>query len=145
VYLVGLHIHYKMIHGPYNIKLTTAQQAKIKYALKYIDMELYKCIAEIWFNTVAAGSIEQYLYYHIPVRSYSFKRRSCRWTYEVRNTVELINIVNKLNHIRTLCICLDYIYTLKSVTFFCFCLLTYGVLFNLPSTNSKPFLSLHRP
>jgi hypothetical protein len=32
------------------------------------------------------------------------KRHSWRWTYEVRNTVGLINIVNKLDHKRTLCI-----------------------------------------
>jgi hypothetical protein len=25
------------------------------------------------YNTVAAGSIEQYLYYHLPIRSYSLK------------------------------------------------------------------------
>jgi hypothetical protein len=28
------------------------------------------------YNTAAAGSIKQYVYYHIPIRSYSFKRRS---------------------------------------------------------------------
>jgi hypothetical protein len=56
------------------------------------------------YNTVKAGSIEQCVYYHIPICSSSFERRSWGWTYEVRNTVELINIVNKLDHKRTLCI-----------------------------------------
>ena len=31
VYLVGLHIFYKMIHGPYNIKLLTLVRERIKY------------------------------------------------------------------------------------------------------------------
>ena len=50
VYLVGLHIYYKMIHGPYNIKLITAQQAKIIHMYENIKMKLCKCIAAIWFN-----------------------------------------------------------------------------------------------
>jgi hypothetical protein len=53
---------------------------------------------------VTARSIKQYVYYHIPICSCSFERHSWRWTYEVQNTVELIHIVNKLDHKRTLCI-----------------------------------------
>ena len=50
MYLVGLHIYYKMIHGPYNSKLITAQQAKEIRVYESINMKLYKCIAEIWYN-----------------------------------------------------------------------------------------------
>jgi hypothetical protein len=50
-----------MIHGPYNIKSITAQQAKIKHTYENSKMKLYKCIA-------ANGSTEQYVYYHIPIQ-----------------------------------------------------------------------------
>ena len=40
-----------MIHGPYNVKLITVQQAKIIriYVWKH-QVKLYKCIAAIWYN-----------------------------------------------------------------------------------------------
>ena len=50
MYLVGLHIYCRMIHGPYNIKLINAQQAKETHKYENIKIKLYKCIAAIWYN-----------------------------------------------------------------------------------------------
>ena len=39
-----------MIHGPHNIKLITAQQAKNVHTYENIMIKLYKCNAAIWYN-----------------------------------------------------------------------------------------------
>ena len=39
-----------MIHGPYNIKLIAAQQAKKVHTYENIKIKLYKCIVAIWYN-----------------------------------------------------------------------------------------------
>jgi hypothetical protein len=39
-----------MIHGPYSIKLITAQQAMMIHTYENVKMKLYKCIAAIWYN-----------------------------------------------------------------------------------------------
>jgi hypothetical protein len=68
------------------------------------------------YNTIAAGRIEQFAYYHVPNLHTRLIKRSWGWTGEVRNIVQLTDVVNKLNHKRTLCILLDYIYKLCRVS-----------------------------
>ena len=41
VYLVGLHIHYKMIRGPYNIKLIFGG---FEFFIDYTDMTLFSVV-----------------------------------------------------------------------------------------------------
>ena len=57
-------MYYKMIHGPYNIKLITVQQAKIIRIYENIKMKLYKCIAAIWRTCVMnkTQSLENFVY-----------------------------------------------------------------------------------
>jgi hypothetical protein len=56
------------------------------------------------YNTVAAGSIEQYVYYHLPIRSYSLKEALVDGSMRSETLQSRYNFVNKLNRKITLCI-----------------------------------------
>ena len=53
MYLVGLHIYYTMIHGPYNIESVedVAEKFVIKYTNKYIVFHtMYQCASIVSKN-----------------------------------------------------------------------------------------------
>jgi hypothetical protein len=56
------------------------------------------------YNTVTAGSIEQYVYYRIPIRSYSLKVAPEDGHIRSETLSSRYNFVNKLNHISISCI-----------------------------------------
>ena len=76
-----------MIHGPYNIKLITAQQRKIIHLCENIKIKLYKRIAAIWYNKTRYQSLRIQLVQNAPDDG--------RMNSE---TVELTYVMNKLNH-----------------------------------------------
>ena len=63
---------------PYNVKLITAQQAKIIRIYENIKMKLYKCIAAIWYNKTCKLRHLTPRYIHITINGNNLQCRKTK-------------------------------------------------------------------
>ena len=61
VYLVGLHIYYKMIHGPYNIKFQQDSSSSIKIRTRYPSNKVYS-ITHTWLRGTSCPTMQRKQY-----------------------------------------------------------------------------------